>query len=125
MDKAIKVLENRLRRVALRRGLKLERSRARDPHDLTFGGYHLTEIARNTIYFGKGNRGRNYACALKEIEWCLARSKPPTANQILKVELRGAVPVWAKRWRGAKLRAAMAGLIDEHGCSTQTGQALF
>lgn len=38
-----RVRENRLRRVAERRGLKLTRSRRRDPKALDFGLYWLTD----------------------------------------------------------------------------------
>ncbi|MGY1845512.1 hypothetical protein [Modestobacter sp. SYSU DS0875] len=42
-----KVKENRLRRVAARRGLKLTRSRRRDPRALDYGRYWLTEVRSN------------------------------------------------------------------------------
>lgn len=38
-----KVLENRLRRAADRQGLRLEKSRLRDPRAIGFGTYMLTE----------------------------------------------------------------------------------
>jgi hypothetical protein len=41
MDNAEKVRENRLRRVAERRGLRLLKSRRRDPGALTYGRYFV------------------------------------------------------------------------------------
>lgn len=41
METADKVRENRLRRVAERRGLRLVKSRRRDPGALTFGRYFM------------------------------------------------------------------------------------
>lgn len=55
MDLGAKVYENRLRRVAARQGLVLQRSRRRDPRAVDFGKYrfsneeewqNLTDIAR-------------------------------------------------------------------------------
>ncbi len=37
-----KVRENRLRRMAERQGLKLHKSRRRDPRAIDYGTYHLT-----------------------------------------------------------------------------------
>jgi len=44
-----KVRENRLRRVAQRRGLKLTRSRRRDSRALDYGRYWLTDLQANTV----------------------------------------------------------------------------
>lgn len=49
MDQSIKVRENRLRRAAARQGLRLEKSRARDPRAIGAGTYHLVDVARNVI----------------------------------------------------------------------------
>jgi len=40
---SVKVRENRLRRIADRRGLRLTKSRQRDPRGLTFGHYRLED----------------------------------------------------------------------------------
>jgi hypothetical protein len=62
-----KVLENRLRRVAHRRGLRLYRSRARDPQSLTYGGYMLIDEQRGEGVLGTtGPRG--YSATLEEVE---------------------------------------------------------
>jgi len=41
MDAKTKVRENRLRRIASRQGLRLEKSRQRDPMALDYGKYRL------------------------------------------------------------------------------------
>jgi hypothetical protein len=43
----LKVRENRLRRVAQRRGLRLVKSRTRDPHGIDHGLYALIDIQTN------------------------------------------------------------------------------
>ena len=61
--------ENRLRREARRLGLRLEKSRARDPHDETFGRYMLVYIERNAIAYGAaGHKGRGYSLTLQGVE---------------------------------------------------------
>ena len=59
-----KVYENRLRRAAERQGLRLKKSRARDPRALAYGTYHLVDVAANTLasYGGGG-----YGLSLSEI----------------------------------------------------------
>jgi hypothetical protein len=44
-----KVAENRLRRAAERQGLRLEKSRLRDPRALGYGTYQLTDERANTV----------------------------------------------------------------------------
>jgi hypothetical protein len=71
-----KVRENRLRRMADRQGYRLLRSRARDPQDITFGGYQVVELETSGIVFGFGNAGRGYDAALDEIEaWLTSGDK--------------------------------------------------
>lgn len=48
MDTAQKVRENRLRRMAARQGLRLEKSRRRDPRALDYGTYRLRDEATQT-----------------------------------------------------------------------------
>lgn len=47
MDNAEKVRENKLRRMADRQGLRLTRSRSRDPNAIDFGLYALIDIQTN------------------------------------------------------------------------------
>jgi hypothetical protein len=49
---AEKVLENLLRRVAVRRGYKLVKSRRRDPNAIDFGGYMVVDARTNAVLFG-------------------------------------------------------------------------
>lgn len=44
MDQETKVRENRLRRMADRQGLRLTKSRTRDPNGMDFGLYALIDI---------------------------------------------------------------------------------
>ena len=64
-----KVLENRLRRAAVRQGLRLEKSRARDPRAITFGTYRLTDPATNTVV--ACGRADGYGLTLDEVEKAL------------------------------------------------------
>ncbi len=49
MDNYEKTRENRARRAAERRGLRLERSRRRDPKAIGYGRYQLIDIATGTV----------------------------------------------------------------------------
>lgn len=53
---AEKVRENRLRRMAERQGLRLEKSRRRDPRALDYGGYMLVEEASGAVVAGESPR---------------------------------------------------------------------
>jgi len=64
----VKVRENRLRRMADRRGYRLDKSRARDPQALTYGGYQLINLEHGGCDCGWGNAGRGYAATLDDIE---------------------------------------------------------
>jgi len=68
-----KVRENRLRRMADRQGFRLQKSGARDPRALTFGGYQLVDLQGNEVHGGEGNVGRGFAASLEEIERFLTR----------------------------------------------------
>jgi len=65
MDPADKVRENRLRRMARRRGYSVVKSRARDPRAITFGTYAVVDD-RNNLVFGDHNFG--YGMDLDAIE---------------------------------------------------------
>ena len=57
MDAKTKVRENRLRRMASRQGLRLEKSRQRDPIALDYGKYRLVNGPPGHIYvfIGQGD----------------------------------------------------------------------
>jgi len=67
------VRENRLRRMADRQGLRLEKSRRRDPQALTFGTYRLVDLYTNNLVLG--DRERGFGCDLDELEQYLTGDK--------------------------------------------------
>ena len=54
MNAEDKVLENRMRRAARRRGLQLEKSRAKDPKAIGYGGYQIRNTRTNRVVVGGG-----------------------------------------------------------------------
>lgn len=61
-----KVRENKSRRAAARQGLRLERSRLRDPRATLYGTYQLVDVNTNTLVsYGSQN---GYGLTLDEIE---------------------------------------------------------
>jgi len=69
MQEAEKVRENRLRRAAARQGLRLEKSRRRDPRALDYGTYQLVNPFNNTLVAGNLNQG--YGLTLDDVERAL------------------------------------------------------
>lgn len=59
-DRSRKVLDNRMRRVAERRGLTLRRSRRRDVRALDYGVYTLTDGNGVEIVFGDLDQIKRY-----------------------------------------------------------------
>ena len=49
MGQELKVTENRLRRIAARRGYRLEKSRRRDKNAIDYGGFMLVDAYKNTV----------------------------------------------------------------------------
>lgn len=66
MELAEKVRENRLRRMAERQGLRLEKSRRRDPRAIDYGTYQLVDVVTNARR-AVGWQG-GYGLTLDEIE---------------------------------------------------------
>lgn len=64
-----KVRENRLRRAAERQGLKLEKSRRRDPRAIDFGTYRLVDMRTNAVTVHSGPS--DYGMSLEDIERAL------------------------------------------------------
>lgn len=56
-----KVRENRVRRVAERRGLRLEKSRRRDPHAPDFGLYMLFDARTNLLSLPSTQNGNPWS----------------------------------------------------------------
>lgn len=65
-DQSEKVRENRLRAMAERQGLKLSKSRRRDPRAMDFGGWMIVDSFTNSIVAGELNSPR--ALSLDEVE---------------------------------------------------------
>ena len=66
--------ESQLRHAARALGLRLEKSPAQDPHDLTFGGYMLVFMERNAVAYGAaGHMRRGYSLTLEGVEAYLKR----------------------------------------------------
>lgn len=70
MDNTEKTRENRVRRVALRRGLRLEKSRRRDAGATGFGGYRLVDTIRDEIVLGADRH--EFGATLDDVEAALA-----------------------------------------------------
>jgi hypothetical protein len=68
VDQAEKIRENRARRAASRQGLKLLKSRRRDPRALDFGMYALVD-QNNVVVYGATER---FDASLDDIEKYLA-----------------------------------------------------
>jgi hypothetical protein len=67
---ADKIRENRLRRMAERQGLQLQKSRRRDPRATEFGTYQLVDRYNDTLAAGGGQNG--YGMTLDEVERALS-----------------------------------------------------
>ena len=62
---AEKVLENKLRRIATRRGYRLEKSRRRDSQAIGFGGYMVIDIDKNFVVCGGSPHA--YSASLEDV----------------------------------------------------------
>lgn len=65
-DSDDKVRENRLRRMAERQGLQLQKSRRRDPRAYDYGSYQLVDTATNVM--AAGNHQTGYGLDLDQVE---------------------------------------------------------
>jgi hypothetical protein len=63
-----KVRENRLRRAADRQGLRLMKSHARDPQDITYGTYQLIDHRYGGTVHADCTAGRGYGLDLDDVE---------------------------------------------------------
>lgn len=66
LDEAQRTRESRLRRMAERQGLQLQKSRRRDPRAWDYGTYQLVDVATNAIV-AYGNQN-GYGLSLDAIE---------------------------------------------------------
>ena len=67
--------ENRLRRAADRQGLRLERSRRRDPRALGFGTYRLVSVRSGAVVAAGSESG--YGLTLDQVEQRLTEGGEP------------------------------------------------
>ena len=75
-----KVLENRLRRIAQRRGMQLLKSRRRDPQAIDYGGFMLTDTRFNAVILG--GEGWAYSAALEDIrKYLVEGEQTPKSKQ--------------------------------------------
>jgi len=65
-----RVRENRLRRVAHRQGLTLQKSRARDPRAITYGTYQLVDLD-NYVVYADWSLQRGHGLELDDVEMFL------------------------------------------------------
>lgn len=63
-----KVRENKLRRMAERQGLRLEKSRRRDPYALGYGGYRLVDERSGSVAAGDSSIDDAFTLDLDGIE---------------------------------------------------------
>ena len=70
-ENAEKVRENRLRRVAERRGLALQKCRRRDSRAIGYGGYRIIDSLKNNVVAGA--HPRDYSFSLDAVEKWLTK----------------------------------------------------
>ena len=80
MGQADKTRETRLRRAADRQGLRLERSRRRDPRATDYGRYWLLDLATDEIVAGADDLDRP-SMTLDEVEAWLTGEPDDDAQQ--------------------------------------------
>jgi hypothetical protein len=90
--------ESQLRHAARALGLRLEKSSAQDPHDLTFDRYMLVFMERNAVAYGAaGHTGRGYTLTLNDVEANLKRRQK---QQKKRVEGSGMGPTSGRPKKG-------------------------
>ncbi|WP_231984542.1 hypothetical protein [Mycobacterium sp. 852014-52144_SCH5372336] len=75
-DTEHKVLENRLRRAAERQGLRLVKSRAKDPRSHLYGTYMLVDAATDFVVFADHSTGRGFGLDLVDVAGWLFGQRP-------------------------------------------------
>ena len=83
------VRENRLRRMAERQGLRLEKSRRRDPRAVDYAGYMLIDILTNGVVLGSG--AFPYQADLAEVESYLGGARGAAVSAM---ETKAASAAW-------------------------------
>jgi hypothetical protein len=75
MDGKEKTRENRLRRMAARQRMQLQRAPRRDPNAWDYGTYQLVSIDTNAVVAQDFTIGHGYGLSLDDIEERLTREK--------------------------------------------------
>jgi hypothetical protein len=71
-----KTFENRLRRMALRQGYELNKSRLRDTRAIGYGGYMIIDASTNHVVAGA--HPHSHSMSLDEVEaWLLSERPAP------------------------------------------------
>jgi hypothetical protein len=83
--------------MAKRHGLRLEKSRARDPEALTWGTYWLVNPHSNTVFAGDTSNG--YGMALDEIETALLETFEERAASATRRAKGNATDAWLEAGR--------------------------
>lgn len=81
--------ENRVRQVAERRGLRLEKSRRRDPHAIGYGRYRLIDAATSTVVSLLGGAWLTLKEVENQLETLSAVQDPPAVRLIRAVAALG------------------------------------
>jgi hypothetical protein len=119
-----KVLENRMRRAAERQGLRLEKSRARDPNAIDFGSYQLIDQRHNTVVKRDWDLPRGYGLNLRDVGRFLYNpinvhvDTRPEHDAMTFAETNGE-PILSFR------QGSTTGLKDEHGKPLPDGWILY
>lgn len=66
-DREYRTLEARCRRAADRQGLRLEKSRQRDPNGLLYGTYQLVDIDTSGVVLANWTLQRGYGADLSDV----------------------------------------------------------
>lgn len=80
MTTAEKIQANRVRRMAQRQGLRLVKSRRRDPRALDYGGCMLVDAATTYVVYGFGYN--NFGASLDDAERFLLADRESTSEGI-------------------------------------------
>lgn len=102
VEPSAKTRESRLRRMAERQGLALQKSRRRDPRASGYGTYQLVDVHRNTLVAGDPAAG--YGLDLDDVERWLT-STDLTVGLVSAI-LAGVTPV-VEAGRRLLLRSAV------------------
>lgn len=122
-DQEYKVLENRMRRAADRQGLRLEKSRARDPRALDYGTYQLVDQRNNSVVMKDWELPRGFGLNLHDVGRYLYRKVNihvdyAPEHEAMTFEDTNGEPILSYRSIGT------TGLLDESGRPLPDGWVL-